>query len=209
MLNTKIDVDQAELSALQRSVEQMNARFKVIVGGVVAAAVAGALLWAPIAMSEPSTPVVQEYDDLYTFEANTPAVAVEVNSNFSTLHGLVDLNTAAIGTNAQAIVALGSSSIDGSRVQNGTITADKLAGGAVNTQVRDYIRANCKIYIGWRDSCNNCSAAPSRWGGVRVNGGACTGSGGETNCGNPPWVGIGMVGDVDGNDTFYVAFNCD
>lgn len=212
-MNDNRELQQHELHELQRRVARMDARFRIILGGALIAAVAGVLTWAPIAMSEPDAPYEGVYDDLYRFTPNTPAIANEINSNFARLHLLTDVNAA-------DIAALGSSVIDGSRIQNATLTADKLAdgavtagklaSGAVNAQVRDYIRNSCYIHIGWRDGCNGCNTAPSVWAMKRVgnSGNSCDGGAGERTCW-AGWAGVGTGGVVDDNDLFYVKLRCD
>lgn len=200
-----------ELRALQRDVTVMKTRFRLLLGSGVVSMLLGAVFWAPVALSEPATPNTTIHNDLYQFDVNTPAYAAEVNSNFATLHDLVDVNAVAIGANHTAITALGTSAVHGSRINNGTITANKLVPDAVNSQVRAYLRNNCRIWIGWRDRCNNCTDSPAVWANIRVSGGGrgCGGHG-ERVCAprNSDWVGVGTEGVVNGDDTFYVAFTC-
>jgi hypothetical protein len=212
-MNDNRELQQQELHDLQRRVARMDARFRVILGGALIAAVVGVLTWAPIAMSNPDAPYDGVYDDLYRFTPNTPAIANEINSNFARLRSLTDVNAA-------DIAALGSSVIDGSRIQNATLTADKLAdgavtpsklaSGAVNAQVRDYIRSSCYIHIGWRDACDGCNTTPATWASKRVGNtnNSCDGGAGERTC-RDGWAGIGTGGDVDSNDQFYVKLRCD
>lgn len=212
-MNDNQELQLQELHDLQRRVARMDARFRIILGGLLLAAVAGILAWAPSALSEPDAPYQGVYDDLYRFAPNTPAIADEINSNFSRLHFLTD-------ENAADIAALATSVIPGSRIQNATLTADKLAdgavtanklaSGAVNAQVKDYIHNNCYIYMGWRDQCNsNCNSTPSVWAQKRIGntGNSCDGGQGERTC-NGGWAGIGTGGTVDENDKFYVRFVC-
>lgn len=212
-MNDNRDLQQQELRALQRRVARMDARFRIILGGALMAAVAGILTWAPIAMSEPEAPYQGVYDDLYQFTPNTPAVADEINSNFVRLRALTEAN-------AESIADLGSSIIHGSRIQNATLTTDKLAdgavtasklaSGAVDAQVKSYIHNNCYIYMGWRDHCGNgCNSTPSVWAQKRIGntGNSCDGGQGERTC-SGGWAGVGTDGDVDGNDKFYVRLVC-
>ncbi len=94
-----------ELRDLQRQVARLSSRMRLLYGTAALAAVGGVLLWAPLAASAPDAPNETVYDDLYWFAANTPAVAAEVNSNFSTLHAMTD-------TNASDISALQTDKLD-------------------------------------------------------------------------------------------------
>lgn len=226
-MNDNREIEQQELYELQRRVARMDARFRMILGGVLIAAVVAILARTPIALSEPDTPYQDEYDDLYRFTPNTPAIADEINFNFARLHLLTDTNAADIDTNAadiasnaQEIVNLGSSIVHGSRIQDatlttnkladGAITASKLASGAVDAQVKNYIHSKCYIHIGWRDNCHGCNTTPATWAAKRVGNtnASCDGGTGERTC-KDGWAGIGTEGNVDGNDQFYVKLRCD
>lgn len=98
-------IEKNELTHLHRRFERLEARFRIILGSVSAVIVAGVLLWAPLAMSEPDAPVETEYPDLYHFAPNTPAVAAEVNSNFATLHARADSNTQGLDSNTLTITS--------------------------------------------------------------------------------------------------------
>ena len=73
----------------------------------------------------------------------------------------------------------------------------------------------CSLYGGWRDSCNGCNDAPSKWG--KANGSTCAiGSGGDNTCGvladvgaDVPLLGLNTDGDVNGDDKFSVGLYCD
>ncbi|MEO1338578.1 MAG: hypothetical protein AAFV29_23245 [Myxococcota bacterium] len=176
------------------------------------------------AYSEPTDPDDRVYDDLYRFDANTPALAVEVNSNFSTLHGLVDGN-AAYAEEAHRGVASVSSRVDsletpyssrsrsrlhGSRLHGGTVPTSAIHARSLEDLVLKVVRDHCTIAIGWRDHCNgNCNVTPSQWSERSVEGasrGFCTG-GGERGCASG-WASVGTGGDVDANDAFFIKLKC-
>ncbi len=81
--------------------------------------------------------------------------------------------------------------------------------------VSRYIRSACHVYLGWRDSCNGCTLGPSKWG--RVSSLACeNGQGADSTCissgllpENFPLFGLNVDGDVNGDDTFYLGFQCE
>ena len=75
-------------------------------------------------------------------------------------------------------------------------------------------RNHCSLFYGWRDGCNACTNAPTKWG--RVQDGSCAlGSGQDDTCitmdiaGQPVHLyGLNTDGMVDGNDKFYMALEC-
>lgn len=74
------------------------------------------------------------------------------------------------------------------------------------------MRASCRIFLGWRDSCDGCTLAPTKWGAARtgacdVGNGSCTTAllGGK----NVSLYGLLTDGDVNDDDKFYVGFSCD
>lgn len=76
-------------------------------------------------------------------------------------------------------------------------------------------RDHCTLYAGWRDSCNECSTTPSKWGSVRQ--GVCAnGVGADDTCGTflldgdmVTMFGLNTDGDVDDDDKFHVGFRCE
>lgn len=83
-----------------------------------------------------------------------------------------------------------------------------VSGTAIGTYIRDYIRNNCRIYVGWRDSCNDCGSTPQSYSSNLVNGGSCSESGsGETWC-NGSWAAVGFEGTMNGDEAIFVAMNC-
>jgi len=77
------------------------------------------------------------------------------------------------------------------------------------------IQRSCRFYFGFRDSCDGCVTAPAKWGSVSHN--ECTlGVGADDTCTSAlfdgvsvPLFGLNTDGDVDGNDKFYVGFQCE
>ncbi|WP_428267782.1 hypothetical protein [Haliangium sp.] len=127
------EVDYHEFVRMQRRMARVDSRLRLILAGALVTAVAAVLLWAPRAMSEPDQPVTTAFPDMYQFSANTPAIAAEVNSNFSTVRGLAADNAAAIGDNAADIAGLQSGKFDKS---GGTVTGNMAVNGRLNVGVR-------------------------------------------------------------------------
>lgn len=81
--------------------------------------------------------------------------------------------------------------------------------------VLDDVRARCSLYFGWRDSCDNCTSAPARWG--RVSPTDCeVGTGTPSTCTKPllggkavQVFGLSTGGDMDGNDKLYYGLRCE
>jgi hypothetical protein len=77
-----------------------------------------------------------------------------------------------------------------------------------------YFTDHCSLTFGWQDNCNGCTTPPTKWGQVRV--GTCTeGAGADDTCTRftlggqaIELFGLNPDGDVDGNDTLYVGFQC-
>lgn len=73
---------------------------------------------------------------------------------------------------------------------------------------------HCSVYYGWTDGCDGCAGPPSKWGRVGV--GACAnGLGAANTCSSfalggqqVSMFGLNTDGDVDGNDTLYIGFQC-
>lgn len=85
---------------------------------------------------------------------------------------------------------------------------------AFDGDVAAAVDSECEIYFGWRDSCNACTAGPSKYG--KVSGHACENIAGADNTCTTPTLGAAAVnlfglntdGDVDGNDMFYTSLYC-
>lgn len=76
-------------------------------------------------------------------------------------------------------------------------------------------RAHCRVYFGWRDLCDGgCMAPPSKWGWA-ADGDCGLGAGAQNTCVSATLgerevelIGINTGAGVDGNDKFYVGFQC-
>ncbi len=74
---------------------------------------------------------------------------------------------------------------------------------------------SCHVYYGWRDNCSGCTTPPSKWG--RAGGNLCENGVGAANTCNTfelagvpvPLFGLNTDGDVNGDDKFYVGFQCE
>jgi hypothetical protein len=80
--------------------------------------------------------------------------------------------------------------------------------------IAEYLRTSCTLYYGWRDSCDGCTTAPSKWG--RVSSTACNNGTGTNNSCTVPTLGAQGVrlfglntdGDVNDDDKFYLGLQC-
>jgi hypothetical protein len=77
MSETTTKIDPHEWNALQRRLEQMNTRFKMIVGTAIVLAAASVLLWAPFAVSETSSPNEAVSGDRYQPAADSDQQAMD------------------------------------------------------------------------------------------------------------------------------------
>lgn len=97
----------------------------------------------------------------------------------------------------------------------GITASGELSCRSVASHAVDAFRAHCRVYFGWRDLCEgNCTSPPSKWGWAS-----------DGDCGLAPesqdvcvdadfgsetvrLVGINTGFGVDGNDKFFVGFQC-
>jgi hypothetical protein len=94
------------------------------------------------------------------------------------------------------------------------VSAVAANGDLVCSPVSDYLNQNCYVYFGWRDACDGCTSAPTKWG--RVAGSDCTlGIGADSSCQlstldsvSVNLLGLNTDGEVAGDDKFYVGFRC-
>jgi hypothetical protein len=77
-----------------------------------------------------------------------------------------------------------------------------------------YVADRCDLLLGWRDSCDACAELPTKWGVVGT-GGCANGAGADDTCADAtlgdatlPLFGLNTDGDVNGDDTLYLAFRC-
>lgn len=78
----------------------------------------------------------------------------------------------------------------------------------------DYLANRCSLFFGWRDSCDACTAPPTKWGQVSV-GSCANGTGADDTCttmtlggATLQMFGLSPDGNVNADDTFYVGFRC-
>lgn len=97
----------------------------------------------------------------------------------------------------------------------GAVQCATISSAAIATAAEAYISANCRLYVGIRDGCNNCTSAPTNWGSTSED--ACDpGAGGDNTCQlvtlggvSVRTVGLALVGDTDDNDKLYIGIECD
>jgi len=97
-------------------------------------------------------------------------------------------------------------SVEGTTNLNGQVN---ISGVDLNTlidqKVRNYVRSRCYIRFGWRDSANG-QLTPSKYVKVRADKSAweyCT----DCTAGDG-WASVNADGDVNGDDNFYIQFEC-
>jgi hypothetical protein len=78
--------------------------------------------------------------------------------------------------------------------------------------IKAAIDASCSVYLGWRDSCDNCALPPTKWGRA---GATCTNVGLDNTCTTQglggvqvPLLGLNFDGDVNDDDKLYGSFYC-
>ena len=84
----------------------------------------------------------------------------------------------------------------------------------INATIRNYVNQNCRIYLGWRDSCDGCVNSPTKWG-YATDTSCVNGVGTDNTCQTPnlggelvQMFGLNPDGDVDGSDKIYVGLHC-
>ena len=119
--------------------------------------------------------------------------------------------------------AAGGNGAGGGMVMAQTCPPDEFATGVVGGMLqcasidlaaKAAVNDNCRIYAGWRDSCDGCTTAPSKWG--YSDGASCTnGFGMHNTCNTHTLGGVAVTmfglntdGDVDGNDKFHLGWHC-
>ena len=81
--------------------------------------------------------------------------------------------------------------------------------------VAAYVDTRCSLFFGWRDSCDACTAGPTKWGMLGPS--SCTTSGGvDDTCTamslggrTVQMYGLSTDGNVNGDDTLYAGLRCD
>lgn len=123
---------------------------------------------------------------------------------------------------AGALTVGGAVNLPAGSLQVGNLDAagfgDSIDGGArvdVNTawlddRIRTWVRSHCTVRLGWRDSCTNCNNGPSKEVTVRADNRCIGARGSNTRCRSAgDWGGVNTDGDVNGDDVFYIRFQCD
>ena len=94
------------------------------------------------------------------------------------------------------------------------VDGDDVTCASASANALDYVRQNCSLYLGWRDSCDGCTLAPAKWG--FANSTACNvGPGLGTTCvptilgaDTVPLLGLDLDGDGNDDDKYYVGMRC-
>lgn len=113
------------------------------------------------------------------------------------------------GVDGTGYTASGQSCPAGSYVRGIDATGNIVCAG-----LAEYVNQSCFFYLGWRDACDGCTTAPSKWGRTSAN--ACeNGLGVDNTCQSPTLgaeavtlFGLNFDGTVDGNDKLYVGLKC-
>jgi hypothetical protein len=90
----------------------------------------------------------------------------------------------------------------------------KINCGDPSATFANYLGTHCSLFFGWRDSCDACTAVPTKWGQVSVNS-CANGTGADDTCTTMTlgaaavqMFGLSPDGNVNGDDTLYVGFRC-
>jgi hypothetical protein len=94
------------------------------------------------------------------------------------------------------------------------VTDDGVECVTARGMIVDYLRANCQVFLGWRDGCDGCTLSPAKF--AHASSTSCSaGFGAGNTCTTPildgapvRLLGVNTDGDVDGNDKFYLGFHC-
>jgi hypothetical protein len=96
----------------------------------------------------------------------------------------------------------------------GVDAAGKINCGDPSQTFADYLATHCSLFFGWRDSCDACTAAPTKWGKVSI-GSCANGAGADDTCttmtlggASVQMFGLSPDGNVNGDDTLYIGFRC-
>jgi hypothetical protein len=90
----------------------------------------------------------------------------------------------------------------------------ELVCAAIDGAAGDAVNDGCSVYAGWRDSCNGCTLAPTKWGYASKTG-CMNGAGANDTCAAPALdgqsvqlLGLNPDGNVNDDDKLYLGFYC-
>lgn len=96
----------------------------------------------------------------------------------------------------------------------GTDADGKINCGDPSQTFVNYLDTHCSLFFGWRDSCDACTAAPTKWGKVSI-ASCANGTGTDNTCtamtlgaATVQMFGLSPDGNVNSDDTFYIGFRC-
>lgn len=82
--------------------------------------------------------------------------------------------------------------------------------------IRDYVNDHCYLYVGWRDSCDDCLLAPVKLARTRGADTGCTAEGANSACATMTlfghavqMAGLNTDGDVNDDDKFWFGLKCE
>lgn len=132
-MDSSSDVTWQQLNHLDRKVESLRVQLRLQRWVSLVAVAAPMALWTATAISAPATPLTTIFPDLYQFAPNTPALVVEVNSNFATIRQLAADNQAALTTKLDKAggVVSGGLAISGDLDVNGIVEVGTGIGTAI------------------------------------------------------------------------------
>jgi len=133
----------------------------------------------------------------------TVGETLTVGGNITTNNDLQANQISASAANLNSLEVTGNANIGGINTNSLTIN-----GQDVNQMIRTWVRSNCRVELGWRDSCGSCVNAPSRVVSSYGNGSCGPFSGGEALC-RSGWAGLGTDGNVNNDDVFYIRLVCE
>lgn len=90
----------------------------------------------------------------------------------------------------------------------------KIHCGEPSSTFANYLANKCTLFFGWRDSCDACTSAPTKWGKFSTTS-CANGAGADDTCttmtlggATVQMFGLSPDGNVNGDDTLYVGFRC-
>ncbi len=106
------------------------------------------------------------------------------------------------------------SSCPANQFATGFDAAGALICAPIDSAAKAVVNEQCTVFAGWRDSCDGCITAPSKWGQTKS--GSCeNGLGVGNTCSvatlgsaSVSLFGLDLDGDVNGDDKFYLGLRC-